>query len=180
MVVCTWAEASSVSMSGAQSKHRERFAFQHESRQTQCVHLGHWWNLGLVSSMAVRNALSCADPRMPPKIPPAVRNALTAKPVAEALNSVMKPLPQRSQKNSNWYPLSVEWSVWFRVNWISAICWISLPEKTHKICLILAESRRTVQKRADLSRHESDIRTSNPDWAFVREKPVSYVYLHRD
>ena len=28
--------------------------------------------------------------------------ALAAKPVMEGLNSVLKPLPQRSQKNSNW------------------------------------------------------------------------------
>ena len=45
-----------------------------------------------------------------------MRRALPAMPMAEALNSDMYPLPQRSQKNSNWYPLSVEWSVWFLVN----------------------------------------------------------------
>jgi hypothetical protein len=51
-----------------------------------------------------------------PKILLAVRNALPAMPTADGLNSDMKPLPHRSQKNSNWYPRSVEWSVWLRVN----------------------------------------------------------------
>src|SRR5579864_2346123 len=62
-VVCTCADANSVSISGAQSKQSERFAFQHEVAQTQCVHLGHWRKFGLASSMALRNAESCAGPR---------------------------------------------------------------------------------------------------------------------
>ena len=43
-----------------------------------------------------------ALPSSPPKSPPAVRGALVANPTAEALNSHMNPLPQRSQKNWNW------------------------------------------------------------------------------
>src|SRR5437016_5478415 len=62
IVVCTCAEANSVSRSGAQSKHSERLAFQQASLHTQCVHLGHWRKLGLVSSIAARNALSWAGP----------------------------------------------------------------------------------------------------------------------
>ena len=42
---------------------------------------------------------------------PMVFAALVAIPIADGANPDMKPLWQRSQENSNWYPLSVEWSV---------------------------------------------------------------------
>src|SRR5437660_1748701 len=48
-VACTWADASSVSTSGAHSKHNDRLEFQQVVRQTHLVHFGHWWKLDLAS-----------------------------------------------------------------------------------------------------------------------------------
>src|SRR5947209_3584280 len=100
-----------------------RLAFQQVDWHTQWVHLGHCLNCGRASSTAARKARSCPgpcaarsisyvdepmEPSTPPKMLLTVRRALPAIPAAEAWNAVMQPFPQRSQKNSNWYPLSVE------------------------------------------------------------------------
>src|SRR6185295_14189202 len=104
---------------GAQLSHSWRCSFQHTSGHTQWPHRVHWWNFGLISSIASLNALSHAEPRRPsfmyslawpaahrlwpPNRLPRPLTILAPTPSADAWNVERYPLWHLSQKNSNWY-----------------------------------------------------------------------------